>query len=287
MTSPLAGIGWLRNAVNVGGRKPGTLLAAAGLLLLVCLAPSLVTVPVQFLLPGNMSAFIGVMVFSLLVGLALSPVLAGFLQVIDAIERGRPVRALDIFAAYRNGVAGPVILFALVLMGVYIAVFALLTLAAGPEIRGLYADLLTHGVAQEPMVEMPGGFWRAWALAMVLAPLICGLWAIGYGQIAIARRPVSEAFVDGLTGTIKNIVPILVLAVALILCLIVVMIAFVLVVAFVGFIGKLVGAWLSIALIVPLYLGFMLAMYVVMFALGYFFWRDVCAPDAGTTVAEA
>jgi hypothetical protein len=146
--------------------------------------------------------------------------------------------------------------------------------------------MLTHGAAQPPPPEIFGAFMRAYAVGLAVMFLIGGMWAIGYGQVAIGRRPVVEALVDGLTGTLKNLVPMIVLLLAMIVVGIVLAIALMIVVGVLVLIGKLVGDWFVLVTFVPLYVGFVLAMFVVTFGLSYFFWRDVCAADAGATVAE-
>ena len=279
MTSPLAGIGWLRNAINVGCRSPRTLFLAAFLLLVTAFVPSLITTPFQYAFPGDMTVFVGTMVFSMLVGLLLSPVFAGFLQVIDAIERGREVRARDIFAPYRNGVAKPSILFSLLMIPVYVVAVTLVVLSAGPGLWGAFSE--SWGTAgMQPAMHMPEIPWHVWLVVWLVGLVLSGLWAIGYGQIAIARRSVTEAFIDGVSGALKNLLPFFVLGLLMVVCLLATGVAMVLVVALLSLIGKVVGTWLMIVLVVPVYIAFVLAMYIVMFALAYFLWRDVCAGDA-------
>jgi hypothetical protein len=40
--------------------------------------------------------------------------------------------------------------------------------------------------------------------------------------------------------------------------------------------AKVVGAWLMVVLLVPLYIMLMLALFAVMFGAMYHLWRDVC-----------
>lgn len=292
MTSPLAGFGWLRNAVNVGARKPGTLLLAALLLFLVSLVPSLITMPIQLGMPGDMTAFYGALAIAMIAGLALSPVFAGFLQVIDAIEQGRPVRARDVFGAYRNGVAMPSILFGLAMLLVYFAAVAVGFAAAGPDIRDVYLALLSGGATATPppvadVEVMRAGFLRMFGIVFVLMLPIVGIWAIGFGQIAIGRRGVGEALRDGVTGAFKNLLPMLILAVAIIVGGFVLALLFALVLIVLSAIASFIHEYVAFAVIVPLYFAFAMAVYVVSFALAYFFWRDVCASNASPDVATA
>ncbi|NUS61927.1 MAG: hypothetical protein HOQ01_13350 [Lysobacter sp.] len=291
MTSPLAGFGWLRNAVNVGARKPGTLILAALLLFLVSMIPSLITMPIQYGMPGDMTAFVGAMVIALIAGLALSPVLAGFLQVIDAIERGQPARARDIFAAYRNGVATPSIVFGLAMMVLYFVVIAVALFTAAPGVGDLFLSRFTEGAMAAPQTPDPeavqAGMWRMVGTMFALMLPVSGIWAIGLGQIAIGRRGAGEALADGVTGAFKNLVPMLILAVVVIVGGILLMLLFALVLIVLGAIASFVHEYVAYAILVPLYFAFAMAIYVVSFGLAYFFWRDVCAPNADPEVAHA
>ncbi|MGO4549983.1 hypothetical protein AB4059_02615 [Lysobacter sp. 2RAF19] len=281
MTSPLAGIRWLRDAINLGGRNPRTLLLAAALVLVCGLVPSLFTTALQFLFPNNPAMFIVAMVLSILFGLALSPIFAGFLQVIHAIETGQPTRARAIFAPYRTGVWKPVIGFSLLLWGVYACAFGLVVLAAGADGRALYADMWTAATTHVPMAphaEVPPGLLRAFAVACICVPIIAGCWVIGYGQVAIGRQRVVASFVDGLTGTLKNIPSMIVLLIAWFLLGIVLLIVFLIVAAILGLVAKLVAAWLAVVLLVPLYIALLLGLYIVGGGVAYAMWREICAP---------
>jgi hypothetical protein len=228
----------------------------------------------------------------MIAGLALSPVFAGFLPVIDAIESGQPARARDIFGGYRNGVAKPAILFSLLMLAVYFSVFVVGLFAAGPGIRDAYLNLLSAGATSTPPAMDPeamegGGVLRLIGVIFALMVPVAGMWAIGFGQIAIGRRGVREAITDGATGALKNLLPMVILAIALIIGGFLLMLLFGIVIAALTAIANFVHEYLAFALLVPLYLAFVMGLYAVMFALAYFFWRDVCAPNAEPDVAHA
>lgn len=133
---PLAGFGWLKRGFAVGYRHPKTLFGGAAMLLVACLLPSLLTLPMQIQaqLAGtspNPAAVGWIMVGSMLVGLLIVPLYAGYLQMIDAAARGLPARALDIFKPYRQGEAWRLMGFGLAVLLVYAAVLAIIVAAAG------------------------------------------------------------------------------------------------------------------------------------------------------------
>ena len=96
---PGAGLRWLMNALNLGGRNPRAVFGGAALLMLVALVPTVVQLVVQEGLGIHDQAIVlGLVGFSLLYSLLLmGPLSAGYLRVLHAAETGAPTRATAIF----------------------------------------------------------------------------------------------------------------------------------------------------------------------------------------------
>jgi hypothetical protein len=287
---PLAGFGWLNRGISVSYRHPKPLFGGAAFLLLAALLPSLITLPMQLHAinagtPLSPATFGWATVGSMLLGLLLVPLYAGYLQVIDAAEHGRPARARDIFKPYRQGEALRVIGYGLALIVVYIAILAIVIAATGGGIVSWYMQVLTTQASHQPPPALPHGFGITIALFVVLGIFMMGFYAISLGQVALRQRSVFGAIGDGLIGALKNLLPLLVFAVSLVLAWIVAAIAIVIVAALLALIGKLVATWLVFVLIVPLYIAFLLMMFTVMFGVMYHLWRDVCGDDIVTGMA--
>jgi hypothetical protein len=287
---PLAGFGWLKHGIRVGYRNPRALLGGSALLLLVCLLPSLITLPMQFnVLQGaqpDPAIFGWIMVGSGLFGLLMVPLYAGYLQVIDAAERGLPARARDIFKPYREGDALRLIGYGLAMVLVYIATFGIVIAATGGGIARWYMQvMIAQANHQPPPTTLPDGFGIAIALFMVLGLFVMGVYAISLGQVALRRRSLFGAIGDGLVGALKNLLPLLVFVASLVLAWIVVAFAVLLVAGLLTLLGKLVGMWLVFALVIPLYIALVLMLFAVMFGVMYYLWRDVCGDD--TVMASA
>jgi len=289
---PGAGFGWLANGFSAGFRHPKPLLGGAALLIVACLLPTLITLPMQFGMMAtgtaqSPTAVVAIMVISMLVSLLIMPLYAGYLQVVDAAERGLPARARDIFNPYRRGEAWRLIGFGLTNIAIYIAMIAIVIVLAGGGIVSWYMQALTAQAAHQPPPGLPQGVGTAIALFMVVGLFMMGFYAISLGQIALGKRSVFGAIGDGMVGALKNLLPLLVFAVSLLLAWIVVIIAFAIVALLLTLISKLVGAWLTLVLVVPVYLALMLTMFAVMFGVMYHLWRDVCGDDAMTDMAAA
>jgi hypothetical protein len=290
----LAGFGWLKRAVNLGHRNARAVFGGAALVALASLLPSLITLPIQFAamrggaVPGGTTMLV-IMGISILGGLLLMPALAGYLRVIDATERGQPVRARDVFAPYRQGEVLRLVGYALAMVVVYITAIALVLLIAGGGIGRWYMDALSAAASgqQAAMPSLPPNLGIAVALFCVLGLLIMGIYAISLGQVALRGRSVPGAIADGVVGSLKNLLPLLVFAVSLVLACIVFAIGFGLVFGLLALLGKVAGAWLIVVLAVPLYIAFVLALFVVMFGVMYHLWRDVCGDDAPADTVQA
>lgn len=279
-----AGFGWLSNGIRAGFSHPKPLFGGAALLVVACLLPSLITVPMQFYaartgMPPSITTSAMIMAISVLFGLLIIPLYAGYLQLVSAAELEQPVRVSDIFKPYRQGDAWRLIGLGLANFVIYIAGFVIIILAAGSGIVGWYMQVLAAQASQLPPPAPPGGFWTALALIMVFGLLMMGFYAISLGQVALNRRSVFGAIGDGVIGASKNVLPLLVFALSSILASIVVVIVFVIAAALIALIARLIGPWLVFAVLVPLYIALLLLMFSVMFGVMYHLWRDVCGDD--------
>ena len=281
---PLAGFRWLKDAINLGRTNPRAVFGGAALVALMSMVPSLITLPMQFAMtpgPGLLAAVMGI---SMLCGLLLAPMFAGYMRIIDAADRGHAARAVDVFTPYRSGEAPRLVGYGLAMLGVYVLMGALLVAVAGRELVDWYLQAISiqdgAGQVAAPPV-LPDGFGRAFALGMVCALLITGVYAISLGQVALGGRSVLDSVRDGLVGSLKNLLPLLVLAVSGIVAMVVLVLVFGVVAAGLALLAQFVGTWLMFALMVPLYCALMLAMFVVMFGVMYHLWRDVSGNEPG------
>lgn len=284
---PEAGFGWLKNGIGAGFAYPKPLFGGAALLAVAVILPSLVTVPMQFLAtqsgtPLSTTTSIAIMVISALYGLLVIPLYAGYLQVIRASRQAEAARASDIFQPYRRGEAWPLIGLGLLFLVLYVAGIALIVLAAAHGLVDWFVQVQATQAEHVLPPALPGGFWLAMALFSLFYLWMMGVYAISLGQVALNRRPVLEAIRDGMAGAWKNGLPLLVFALSAFGAGLVIMIAFVIVVIVLALLAKLVSVWLTLLVLVPLYVGLVLWMFTVMFSVSYHLWHDVCGEDAAT-----
>ena len=283
---PLAGIGWLKNAINLGRGNPKAVFGGAAILLGSALLPTALTLPLQMGLDPGIAGLVAIMAVSLLASLLMVPLMGGYLRLIDAAENGRPARAGDVFCAYRpGGGALRLIGFALAMLVVYLVAVAAIIAVAGTGILSWYLQAITAsqqgGADPAALQPLPEGLGLAVALGSVLWLFMSGMYAIGFCQVSLGRRGALAALGDGVVGSLKNLLPLLVMALAALVAMLVLGIVLVLMAMLLGLLAKLGGAWLLAVIAIPLYLAFLLGLYVVLFGVIYHLWRDVCGGGDG------
>ncbi len=285
-----AGFGWLMRGFSAGFRHPKPLWGGAAILLVAVVLPSLATIPIrlhaiQADVPVSSMTSVGLTALTMLIGLLVIPLYGGYLQVIDAAECGRAARIRDIFGPYRDGSALRLIGFGLVVLLIYFAIFALLLVAMGGGLLHWYMQALTMQ-AQPVPPSLPHGFGTLIAVGTAFFLLFTVFYAIALGQVALGRRGVFAAIGDGVVGTAKNALPLLAYALGGLLALIAIAIALALAMMLAFLLGRLVGNWLMLVIAVPLYIGFMMAIFMAMFGVSYHLWRDVCGGDDAPELPE-
>lgn len=284
---PGAGWRWLVRGFNLGRHNPKALFGAAALVMLVAMLPSVAQYVILLASGGADPAtgFVAALVGMAILAVVFPLLVAGFLRVIHDAENGRPTRALAVFDTFRAGQGrGRIIATGLVLLAVYILLFAAVLFLAGGDIAAWYWEVITMAQSADAgataaLPPMPDGMGRLVALSLLVMMITAGLYAIGFGQVAINGRSVGSSLADAFAGTLKNVLPLLVLTLVGLVAMAVAILAVGLVVALLMMLGSLVDPVVGVLLAVPLYLAFLVAVYVVMFGIMYYIWRDVCGAE--------
>jgi hypothetical protein len=289
---PSAGFGWLGRGIGVGFRHPMPLFGGAALMAVAALIPTLITLPVQLHALRSGTALepttVGwMMALSMLFGLLLIPLYAGYMQLVYAAEEEFDVSAFDIIKPYREGKALRLIGYGLAMLVIYFVVFGIIFAITGGDIAQWYMGALTAQLNhQPPPTTLPHGFGITLLLCVVIGIFIIGVYSISLGQITLRNRSVFGAIGDGIIGALKNLLPLLMLALGLLLTWIGVAIGFGITALLLALIGKLIGAWFVFVLIVPLYIALLLVAFSAMFGVMYHLWLDVCGDDIEMGAAE-
>lgn len=278
--------GWLRRAVNLGRDNPKAVFGGALLLLLAMLALALASVLLSagagFAARGNGVVAGLVSSLAMLAMTALMAILiAGYLRLLDAVERGHAVGAGAVFAVLgERRMAVNAVVFMLVLMLAQNLLLALLIAGLAPEFGNWYLQVLQAGPAAAPAAAPPAGFGLAMVAIWVVTLFAYGVQSLGFGQIALGGRDWPRALADGVQGTLRNLPALLLLFLLAIAAALVLALVMALVVALAVLLSKLVGGWLVALVALPVYLAFVVALVVVMFGVMYYMWRDICGAEA-------
>ncbi|MCY7355172.1 MAG: hypothetical protein LH470_08885 [Lysobacter sp.] len=284
---PAAGWHWLKQGINLGRHNPKAIFGAVALVALVALIPSVIQLVLTQGLKLTPETVLSVVGLTTLLSIVVYPLLiGGVLRVIDASENGRPTHAAAVFDTFKPGHdAGRLIGFGVLLTVLYIAAFVAVIGLFGKDFFGWYLQVISTAMqAQAPspavLPAMPEGLGLVMAFGVLVGLFFGGVYTIGFGQVALGGRGIGEALVDGVKGTMKNVLPIVVAAIIVIIGFIAIALVFALVGMLVAVIGSLLHPTVGLILLAPLYIGFLLVLYVVMFGAMYFMWRDVAGQDA-------
>lgn len=298
-TGPGAGLRWLISAVNLGSRNAKAVFGAAALLIVMALVPTAVQLAIGAV-AGNspVVAVIGLVLSLLYSIVVMPPLVGGFLRLIHRTESGTPVGATALFDMLRDtGDVLRMIGLTLLLLVVVLAVLVVFGLVLGADFLSGLMELMQQLEAAQgqaaPSISFPDGLGTFIALGTLIGLFLNGVYTLSAGQVAIGGRPVFAAVGDGFVGTLKNLLPLLVLLLVVLVAGFLAMLAIGLVAALVGFIGTMIHPVVGMLLIAPIYIALMIGIYVISFGVMYFMWRDICgdgvaaapAPDRDDHVA--
>lgn len=285
--SPLASLQWLKQGINLGRHNPRAVIGGAALLGLVSLLPGLLQVLLQNLLQPGEGGLAVIMGLSALLSVVLMPpIIGGYLRLIDAAEHGRPTQPLDVFEPFKSGAdAGRLIGFGVLMTLVYLVLGFIAISLFGDGFIEWYVQILQlsqqaqQGAQIDPasVPPLPDAFGALLALGAVIGLFLGGVYAIGFGQVALGGQGAGRAFADGVAGTLKNLLPLALLALMAFALLLGMSFALILVAGALALLGGAVHPVLAAVLVAPLYLVYLLVLYVVMFGVMYHLWRDVAA----------
>jgi hypothetical protein len=281
-----AGSSWLSEGTSIAFRYPRSVIGGAIFLMLAMLTMVAIQLATQFhffrsgTLPSSTIFRWISFAFSLL-SLLLLPLYAGYLKVIDDAECEFPTRARNVFIPYFKGDAWRLIAYGFALWAVQFALFGIVTVVMGNG----FLTVRTHIDMNQSPLSSPN-FWLTFAALLVIFPLLLGFLAISFGQLTLGKRGVFSAISDGIAGTLKNILPLLVLEAYVVLSWLVAGLGIGIASVVFGFIAKNIGVWIVPALLVPLYIAFAIFLFTSMFGVMYQIWSDVCWVDTSSNAEE-
>lgn len=288
---PLAGLSWLKHGFNLGRNNPRAIFGGASLLMVAALVPGFLQAFAHAMLkPGVGGTSVIAALTTMLAVVLLGPLMGGYLRVIDASERGQPAHASDVLAPFRDARdARRLIGFSFVMLLVQLGALSLLFALFGQALQNLQdwylsvAKLMQQATPgqQAQLPPPPEGLGGLFSLGGLFALFVAAVFAVGLGQVALRGRGIGAAVLDGLAGAARNLLPLLVMAAVAFALMMAAGVVLVLVVGVLGLVHPLLAA----VVFLPVYMLFVLVLYVVMFGAIYRLWRDVAgdppAPAAG------
>jgi MFS family permease len=279
---------WLMKSLDVGRKNPKALFLGFFLMLLVGLVPGVMQIFGQAVFPPTSGALMAIYGLSFLLSMVLLPPLVGAaFNLLHACERGQPAAATDIFDGYRDlSFAIRMWLTMLLVMLMYVVALGLLfALLPGKE---FFVELMMRAAATPPggqpdMAGMPAfpPSFLLWLLgAMFVVLVLANVYMLAYARAALNQAGPVQALLDGFAGTLRNLLPFILVAI------VVTIVGFVLLLLLALVAGVAIGLLMAISPVlaavvgVPVYIGLMLMLYVVAFGYFYHAWQDIFGEPA-------
>lgn len=297
MTARTVSIGapfaWLMKAIDVGRRNPRALFGGFAIVMLVSLVPTVVQMVLQALLadsPALMWSLYGLVMLASV--LAMPPLTGAAIRLLHDCETGQPAAATDVFNGYRDSAfALRMVLTSLLLFAFYLVLMGLLfaLMPAKETIIEVFTRSMAvppggqpdlSGLALDP-ASVPWLFlWFVAAMATIFTAMHVQLLATTHAALS-GQGPV-QALVAGITGTLRNVLPLTAFTLAMMVIGFVVLFVLVLVLGLLAVVLTLASPVLAGVVLVPAYLFAILLAMVVLYGFYYHAWREIFGETAAT-----
>jgi hypothetical protein len=277
------GLVWFKQSLDLGARNPRAVFGAAllliavlyGLALLLGLSAGVVarSTPGQ---PADLGRIMLLFVPMFLLLMLLFPVLiGGLMHVIREAEAGRPVRAFDLFAPFRQGKAPR-----LALLGIVQIVLALLgglvvvAIAGADYWRDYLAAMQGAMGGTMPVVPQPGNPGLLMLVQLVFNYFSYAIMLLAVPLMLFSGSALVDAIKDSLRASVRNVGANVLAGGLFVLGVVVAAIVVALFAALIGVISNLVHSTVGSALMAVVFIGFGAVLLVVLTGGAYLAWRD-------------
>jgi hypothetical protein len=290
------GLAWFAQAINLGARNPKAVFGAALLFIaalwLVAFALGLAARAAMGEGEPDLGRAMLLVVPMFLAIMLLAPVLlGGLMHVIREAEAGRPVRATDLFAPFRQGRAPRLAALGVVQVLLGMLGGVLMVAIAGADYWQQYMEAMQGAMSGRlPAMPQPEHPLLLMLVQLAFNYFSYALMLLSIPLILFGGATLAEAIRDSLRASVRNIGANLLAGLLFVLGVLVAAVVVLLFAGFVTLLGNLVHPALGAALSTLVLLGFGAVLLVVLTGGAYLAWRDTfegpapagpAAPNAG------
>lgn len=277
------GLAWFKQSLDLGARNPKAVFGAALLLIgvlyalamLLGLSASLVARPAPGQVPDlGRIALLFVPMFLLLM-LLFPSLLGGLMYVIREAEAGRPVRALDLFAPFRQGKAPRLAWLGVVQLVLAFIGGVVMVSIAGPDYWRDYLAAVRGAMSGTmPAVPQPDHPGLLMLVQLAFNYFSYAIMLLAVPLMLFSGSDLAGAIKDSLRAAVRNVGANVFAGLLFVLGVIVAALLVALLSGLVGIIGNLVHAAVGNALMAVVFIGFGAVLLVVLTGGAYLAWRD-------------
>lgn len=276
------GLAWFKQSLDLGARNPKAVFGAALLLIavfyalamLLGLSASLVARPGAGAPDFGRIAMLFVPMFLLLM-LLFPSLLGGLMYVIREAEAGRPVRARDLFAPFRQGKAPRLALLGIVQIVLALVGGVVMVSIAGADYWRDYLAAVRGAMSGTmPVVPQPDHPGLLMLVQLVFNYFSYAIMLLAVPLMLFSGRGLAGAIKDSLRAAVRNVGANLLAGVLFVAGVVVAAVVVALLSGLVGIVGNLVHAAVGNALMAMIFVGFGAVLLVVLTGGAYLAWRD-------------
>jgi hypothetical protein len=292
------GLRWFKQALDLGARNPKAVFGAA-LLLIAALygLAMLIALPAAWLVGGGGAArpdlarmlLLAVPLFLLLM-LLLPVLLGGLMHVIREAEAGRPVRARDLFAPFRQGRAPRLMLLGVVQIGLALLAGVVVVALAGADYWQDYLAAMRGAMSGSvPVMPQPNHPGLLMLVQLLFNYFSYAIMLLSVPLLLFTGSTLLEAIQASALAALRNVGAYLLAMLLFLVGVVVAAVVVALLSGLLGVVGSLVHEALGAVLMLLVFIGFGAALLVVLVGGSYLAWRDTfgdaaAPPPAGIEV---
>jgi len=217
----------------------------------------------------------------------MGPVMAGWMRMSAAADRGEAITGTQVFALFADSERWiQLLILAVLVIAVGLAFAGVLYLLFGDAFRAIIAmqeaqnaALLGGGKPPPPNMGAFGQIFLLYALALPVFVLLQVSYFVGVAEIGLRQAPATGAFVDAVLGVLRNLVKLLIFGFCLFIGFVIAFVLIVLVIGLVVAALSFINATLAVVAAGLFYIASLLFFYPLMFASNFYVWKDMLGDD--------
>jgi hypothetical protein len=219
----------------------------------------------------------------LLATVVMTPMMAGWMRLCHAADRGQVVSPMQIFAPFRDtGTWGRLMLFVVMIVGLFVVFGLVFWLLFSGAINGVMAmqaaqkaAMATGSPVPPPDMAVLGSIMLMYVVGIPVFALLLLVYFVGIAEIALGQASPVAALTEAAGGVLRNLIKLLVFGFCLTVGIVILFFIVALVLGIAGAVVMMMSPVLGMIALFVVYLVMIVVVYPLMFSSNYLVWKDM------------